>query len=292
MKFQGTYTAIITPFRDGRVDAEAFSTLIEQQIKGGVDGIVPVGTTGESPTLSFEEHVNVIELAVRRADGRCHIMAGTGSNSTAEAIELTHAAERVGANSVLLVAPYYNKPPQEGLYQHFKAIADSTDLPVILYSIPGRCVVEIEVDTVVRLARDCKNIVGIKEAGGRVERVTALRAALPESFVIFSGDDGLALPFMREGAVGVISVASNVVPAEVSAMIRAQLAGDTAKASEIEARLTPLFKVLFLETNPIPVKAALALKGIVADKFRLPLVPMTPEGRATLTEVLKAGGWL
>jgi 4-hydroxy-tetrahydrodipicolinate synthase len=292
MNLTGTFTALVTPFRDRRVDAEAFSELIEVQVAGGVTGIVPVGTTGESPTLSFEEHINVIELAVRRAHGRVSVLSGTGSNSTREAIELTQAAERAGSDGVLLVAPYYNKPPQEGLFRHFAAVAASTELPVVLYSIPGRCAVEIAVDTVARLAAACPNIVGIKEAGGRVERVTELRRALPASFAILSGDDALTLAFMREGACGVVSVASNVAPAEVSGMVKAQLAGDSARASAEEARLMPLFRDLFLETNPIPVKAALAMRGVIADELRLPLVPMSADARARLESTLKTGGWL
>lgn len=292
MKFTGTYTALVTPFRGGVVDATAMGELIEKQVAAGVDGIVPVGTTGESPTLSHEEHVKVVELTVRRADKRCVVMAGTGSNSTREAISLTHAAERSGADAALLVCPYYNKPPQEGLYRHFAAVAEATELPLVLYSIPGRCVVEIAVETVARLARDCPNIVGIKEAGGRPERVTQLKDACPEGFTILSGDDAMTIPFMRNGACGVISVASNLVPGEVARLVRLERDGHRAEADALDAMLAPLFRDLFLETNPIPIKAALAMKGWIAEDLRLPLVPMSAENRAKLEATLRGGGWL
>lgn len=292
MKFTGTYTALVTPFRGGVVDAAAMGELIERQVSAGVDGIVPVGTTGESPTLSHEEHVKVVELAVRRADKRCKVLAGTGSNSTREAISLTHAAERSGADGALLVCPYYNKPPQEGLYRHFAAIAEATDLPLVLYSIPGRCVIEIAADTVARLARDCPNIVAIKEAGGKVERVAQLKAACPEGFTILSGDDAMTVPFMREGASGVISVASNLVPAEVARLVRLERDGHRAEADALNAMLAPLFRDLFLETNPIPIKAAMAMKGWIGEDLRLPLIPMSAENRSRLEATLRAGGWL
>lgn len=292
MKFTGTYTALVTPFRGGVVDAPAMGELIEKQVAAGVDGIVPVGTTGESPTLSHEEHIKVVELAVRRADKRCKVLAGTGSNSTREAISLTHAAERSGADGALLICPYYNKPPQEGLYRHFAAIAEATDLPLVLYSIPGRCVIEIAADTVARLARDCPNIVGIKEAGGKIERVTQLRAACPEGFTILSGDDAMTIPFMREGAAGVVSVASNLIPAEVARLVRLERDGHRAEADALNTMLAPLFRDLFLETNPIPIKAAMAMKGWMAEDLRLPLIPMSADSRAKLEATMRAGGWL
>src|SRR5687767_6258404 len=218
--FRGTYTAIVTPFKDGKVDEPSLERLIKSQIKGGVDGIVPVGTTGESPTLSFEEHIHVIARSVEMANGRIKVMAGTGGNSTNEAVFLTKAAEEAGADGSLQVAPYYNKPSQEGLFQHFRAIAKTTKLPIVLYSIPGRCGIEIGIETTQRLARECKNIIGIKEAGGNSDRVSQLRAALGEKFIILCGDDSLTLPFMSVGAQGVISVASNVIPREVSQMVK------------------------------------------------------------------------
>ena len=289
-KFTGTYTAIVTPFKAGEIDETALKTLIEIQIKAGVDGIVPVGTTGESPTLDYEEHIQVIESSIEFAAGKIKVLAGTGGNSTSEAIYLTKAAEEAGADGSLQVAPYYNKPTQEGLFQHFCALAKATRLPIVLYSIPGRCGVEIGVDTVRRLARECRNIVGIKEAGGNPDRVSQLRAALGQRFTILSGDDSLTLPFMAVGAEGVVSVASNVVPREVASMVKAYRGGRLDAAQKIHHRLYPLFKDLFIETNPIPVKAALAMLGQIAEEYRLPLVPMAPANRSQLRATMKACG--
>jgi 4-hydroxy-tetrahydrodipicolinate synthase len=288
--FTGTYTAIVTPFRGGAVDQAALAQLIKRQIKGGVDGIVPVGTTGESATLDYDEHIGVIEQTVKLVAGRVKVIAGTGGNSTSEAIHLTQAAEQVGADATLQVAPYYNKPMQEGVFQHFRAIARATKLPIILYSIPGRCGIEIGVDTVQRLAAECPSIVAIKEAGGNADRVSQLRHALGPKFTILSGDDSLILPFMAVGASGVISVASNILPKEVSAMVRAFAAGDIAKAQKIHAKFYPVFKDLFVETNPVPVKAALVLMGLIAEEYRLPLVPMAKANREKLASTLKACG--
>jgi 4-hydroxy-tetrahydrodipicolinate synthase len=288
--FTGTYTALATPFRDGAVDEAAFERLIALQIRGGVDGVVPVGTTGESPTLDYDEHIRVVALAVKFARGRVKVMAGTGANSTQEAIHLTRQAERAGADGSLQVAPYYNKPTQEGLYQHFKAVAAATKLPLMLYSIPGRCGVEIGIETVRRLAADCPTIVGIKEAGGNADRVSQLRAACGPKFDILSGDDALTLPFMAVGAQGVVSVASNVAPKAVSAMVRAFAAGDLKRAQRLHARLYPLFKDLFLETNPAPVKFALAQMGIGSPEVRLPLVPLGQASQAVLVATLRAQG--
>jgi 4-hydroxy-tetrahydrodipicolinate synthase len=290
--FTGTYTAIVTPFKNGVVDAIALEQLVKIQIRSGVDGIAPVGTTGESPTVDCEEHIRIIELAVKFAGRKIKVIAGTGANSTSEAIHLTREAEKVGADGSLQVAPYYNKPTQEGLFQHFRAIARATKLPIVLYSIPGRCGIEISVETVRRLARVCKNIVAIKEAGGNCDRVSQLRAALEPKFTILSGDDSLTLPFMAVGAQGVISVASNVVPREVAQMVDAFTRGQIRKASQLHAKLYPLFKDLFIETNPIPVKAALAMMGLIAEEYRLPLVPMSAANRAKLKATLKACGIL
>lgn len=290
--FTGTYTAIVTPFRNGVLDEPALERLVKAQIKGGVDGIVPVGTTGESPTLDYEEHVRVIELAVEFAKGKVKVLAGTGGNSTSEAIYLTKAAEEAGADGSLQVAPYYNKPTQEGLFQHFSAIAEATKLPLVLYSIPGRCGIEIAVDTVQRLAAANKTIVGIKEAGGNADRVSQLRAALGPKFEILSGDDSLTLPFMSVGANGVISVASNVIPREVSRMVNAFAAGKLAEAQKLHAKFYPVFKDLFIETNPVPVKAALAMLGVVQEEYRLPLVPMTAKNKEVLKATLKKVGVL
>ena len=289
-KFTGTYTAIVTPFRGGEVDESALKALIQLQVKGGVDGIVPVGTTGESPTLDYDEHIQVIESTVEFAAGKTKVLAGTGANSTAEAIYLTKAAEEAGADGSLQVAPYYNKPTQEGLFQHFAEIARATPLPIILYSIPARCGVEIGIETVARLAREFKNIIGIKEAGGTPERVSQLRAVLGPEFTILSGDDSLTLPFMAVGAQGVISVASNVVPREIVAMVNAFAKGKVSAAQKIHHRLYPLFKDLFIETNPGPVKAALAMLGQIAEEYRLPLVPMNSANRARLRSTMKGCG--
>lgn len=288
MSFAGTHTALVTPFREGKFDATAFRALIEDQIAGGITGIVPVGTTGESPTLDHDEHNEVIRTAIGAAAGRCQVMAGTGSNATSEAIALTTEAERLGANSALLVAPYYNKPSQEGLYRHFRAIAESVKIPLVLYSIPGRCGIEIGVETVVRLAKDCPNIRTIKEAGGSVERVNQLRAALDTDFEILSGDDSLTIPFLSAGAVGVISVASNLLPAEVSKMVRLWLEGDVKGAQSIHWRLYPLFKDLFIEPNPVPVKFALSLRGKMAAEVRLPLCEMSAANEERIRATLEA----
>ncbi len=287
MSFAGTHTALVTPFRGGGFDAEAFCRLIEEQVAGGVTGIVPVGTTGESPTLDHDEHSAVIRVAVEAARGRCLVIAGTGSNATSEAVALTKDAERLGADAALVVAPYYNKPSQEGLYRHFRAIAESVKIPIILYSIPGRCGIEIGVETVVRLAADCGNIRAIKEAGGSVERVNQLRAALPVGFEILSGDDSLTIPFLSVGAVGVISVASNVFPAEVSRMVRLWRDGDTRAALEVHQKFYPLFKDLFIEPNPVPVKYALSLRGKIAPDVRLPLCEMSAANCARIAAVLE-----
>ncbi len=286
-KFSGTYTAIPTPFRNGKIDECALESLIRWQIRAGVDGIVPVGTTGESPTVDMGEHKYIIDLAVRFAGGKFKVIAGTGGNSTAEAIELTQAAEKLGADASLQVAPYYNKPTQEGLFLHFRAIAQATSLPIILYSIPGRCGVEIGVNTVKRLAEACPNIVGIKEAGGNPNRVSDLRAVLGEDFSILCGDDSLTLPFMSVGAQGVISVAANIIPRDMAEMVKFALNDDYASARIVHAIYYPLFRDLFIETNPGPVKAALAMMGMINEEYRLPLAPMLEKNRKKLWETLK-----
>lgn len=292
MQFTGTYTAIVTPFKNGKVDEAALERLIKQQIKGGVEGIVPVGTTGESATLDYEEHLHVIKLAVKLAHGKLKIMAGTGGNSTKEAIYLTQEAEKAGVDASLQVAPYYNKPTQEGVFQHFHAVARSTKLPIILYSIPGRCGIEIAVDTVDRLAHDSVNIVGIKEAGGNPDRVSQLRAALGHKFTILSGDDSLTLPFMAVGAHGVISVASNVIPRDVAHMVRAYANGNHSLALKLHEKYYPVFKDLFIESNPGPAKAALAMLGVMEEELRLPMVPISAASREKLRKTLKSCGVL
>lgn len=290
--FQGAHTALVTPFSEnGTIDTEAFRQIIDEQFENGIKGIVPVGTTGESATLSTEEHHRVIQLAVKQADGRGIVIAGTGSNSTREAVALTQAAEQAGADAALIVTPYYNKPSQEGLYQHYRAISQSTELPIVLYSIPGRCHVQLDVDTVVRLAADCPEIKAIKEAGGVTERVRKLRAALPEDFQILSGDDALTVDFMKEGAVGVISVASNLIPSVMADMTKAMLENRVGDAEELEAKYTPLFSAfLQLDTNPVPIKAAMALAGKCESRLRLPMVEMTEAKVAELKGTLDSLG--
>lgn len=290
--FTGAYTALVTPFtRSGAVDEPRLRELVENQIRGGIDGLVPCGTTGESPTLNHEEHNHVIELVVKFAAGRCKVIAGTGSNATDEAIFMTEHARKVGADASLQVAPYYNKPSQAGLYAHFRAIAEAVDLPMVLYNIPGRCAVDIANETTARLRRDLPaRIVGLKEATGVVDRVSQLRAMVDREFCILSGDDSLTLPMMSVGAVGVISVVSNVVPREVADMVHAALKGDFERAGRIHVKLFPLFKDLFIETNPVPVKATLAMMGQIEEVYRLPLVPMSDANRAQLRRTLETLG--
>ncbi len=290
--FTGTHTALVTPFtRDGKVDEPRLRQIVEQQIAAGIDGLVPCGTTGESPTLDHEEHNHVIELVVKFAAKRCKVIAGTGSNSTDEAIFMTQYAKKVGADASLQVAPYYNKPSQAGLYAHFRAIAEAAEIPLILYNIPGRCGVDISNDTIARLRRDLPQyIVGLKEATGVVDRVSQLRGMVDREFCILSGDDSLTLPMMSVGAVGVISVVSNVIPREVTEMTHAALEGDFERAGRIHAKLFPLFKDLFLETNPVPVKAAMAMMGLIEETYRLPLVPLADANRAQLKKTLQALG--
>lgn len=289
--FAGTHTAIVTPFRNGQIDEAALKSLIDFQFDNGVNGVVPCGTTGESPTLDYDEHERVVKLTVEFAKGRGVVMAGTGSNSTREAVELTQEAEAAGATAILQVAPYYNKPTPEGLYQHFKAVAESTKLPIMLYSIPGRCGIEIGIDVLVRLAESCPNICAIKEAGGNPERVSQMKQILPANFEILSGDDGLTLPFMSVGGCGIVSVASNLIPKQISTMVNFALKGDYASALTIHTQYYPLFAAfLKLATNPIPIKTAMALSGHCTDELRLPLVGMEKEKIAELTATLKKLG--
>lgn len=293
MTHRGLYTALVTPFRNNKVDVDAYKQLIERQIAAGVDGIVPVGTTGESPTLTHEEHLDVIRYAVETAASRCQVIAGTGSNSTREAINMTQEAERAGADGTLQVAPYYNRPSQEGIYLHFKAIAEQTALPIMLYSIPGRCGVEIAVETAAALAKDCGNIISIKEAGGSVDRVNQLLQALPESCSILSGDDGLAVPFISCGARGLVSVTSNLAPAAMKELVDAALSGDGKLALELQKKYYPLMKGLMsLDTNPVPIKAALAACGLMTDEIHLPLVPLAETKIPALKELLTRFGLL
>ncbi len=290
MKFTGVYTALITPFTTGgNVDEDALKRLIEFQLFNGVDGLVPCGTTGESPTLSHDEHDRVIELTVDFVKGQVPVVAGTGSNSTAEAIRLTRHAREAGADGVLLVNPYYNKPTQKGMYLHFKAIADAVDIPCMLYNIKGRTAVNLETDTLVRLMHDCPNITAMKEASGDLEQMKSVVARRTPAFCVLSGDDNMALRLIEAGGHGVVSVASNLVPDRMAALIHAALQGDFERARALEAELDPLFRVEFIETNPIPIKTALAMRGMCAEVFRLPLCELEKsEHRAELEHVLRS----
>jgi len=285
--FTGTITALATPFRDGQVSYPDFKKLIAHQIKGGINGLVPVGTTGESPTLNSEEHMEVIRFVIAEARGRVPVIAGTGSNSTHEAVDFTRLSHEAGADAMLVVAPYYNKPSQEGLFRHFSAIAEATDKPIILYSIPSRCGVEISVAVVERLRAKYPQVAWIKEAGGSVDRVDQLKQALGRDITVLSGDDSLTLPFMAVGAEGVISVASNLFVREIGRMVKFALEGDFAKAGKIHRKLYPAFKTLFIEPNPVPIKVALVRAGIISSaEVRSPLCEMSPANAGLLEKVL------
>lgn len=290
MMFAGTYVALITPFKNGTLDTAALEKLVDLQVQAGVAGVVPCGTTGESPTLTHDEHDKVIEIVVQRSAGKLHVMAGTGSNATAEAIRLTQHAEKAGANSSLQVAPYYNRPTQKGLYEHFKAIAESTKLPIVIYNIPGRCGVEILPETIAKLA-EIKNIRAVKHATGSMDGASALRTMC--DIDILSGDDSMTLPLMSIGGTGVISVIGNVVPKDMKALTDAALAGDFATAAKWHHKMFALGKgMLTLATNPIPVKAAMAMLGMCSEEMRLPLVTMDDAQKATLKKVLVEYGLL
>jgi 4-hydroxy-tetrahydrodipicolinate synthase len=287
--FTGTITALVTPFQNGAVAYDDLRALVNFQIKSGIDGLVSVGTTGESPTLDHEEHLDVIRATIEAARGRTPVIAGTGSNSTKEAIHLTKESDRAGADAMLVVAPYYNKPTQQGIYEYFCAIADATDKPIILYSIPGRCGVEISVGVIEKLRARYKHVAHVKEAGGSVDRVDQILQACGDSVTVLSGDDSLTLPFMSVGAKGVISVASNLYPKETGKMVRLALEGDYAKARALHRRLYPMFKTIFIEANPVPMKAALARAGIItSEEVRSPLCPLLEANRKTLFGVLDA----
>jgi len=291
--YRGVFTAIVTPFtEDESVDEEALRRLIDFNIQGGVNGVVPCGTTGESPTLSHPEHDRVIELTVEHVAGRVPVIAGTGSNCTWEAVRLTRHAEEVGVDGVLLVAPYYNKPTQEGLYRHFRTIAESVAIPCIVYNIKGRTGVNIETATLMRLIDDCANIVGVKEASGDIEQIRAVIRQSPDGFSVLSGDDNITLELIRSGGHGVISVASNLVPDRMVALVQAALAGDFQAAEALERELSPLFEVEFIETNPIPIKCMLALKGMCREVYRLPLCELRPENRARVRATMEMMGLL
>jgi len=290
--FKGAFTALVTPFRNGQVDYDRLKSNVSFQISEGIDGLVPVGTTGESPTLSHDEHDKVIEAVVEAADGKVPVIAGTGSNATDEALRLTQHAKEAGVTASLQVNPYYNKPTQEGLYRHFMTIADRVDLPMVLYNIPGRCGVGLTVDTIARLAQH-PNIVAIKEATGSLDMASEIAQRCdPENFIILSGDDSLTLPLASVGGKGVISVLSNLVPARIKALTDAILSGDLPRARTLHLELFPLCKAMFIETNPIPIKTAMMLNGMDTGELRLPMFEMADHNRATLESVLKKHGIL
>ncbi|MBM4123158.1 MAG: 4-hydroxy-tetrahydrodipicolinate synthase [Nitrospira sp.] len=287
--FTGSLVAIVTPFRNGKVDERALGDLIEFQIANGTDGIVPCGTTGESATLSHEEHDRVVGVTVEAVRRRVSVIAGTGSNSTDEAIALTQHAKAAGADGALLITPYYNKPMQEGLFRHYKAVAEAVDLPLVLYNIPGRTAVNMTPATVARLSA-VRNIVAIKEGAGSVQQVSEIIQACGDRMTVLSGDDALTLPMMAVGAKGVITVTANIAPADMAAMVDAFAAGNLAEAKRLHHKLYPLFTALFYETNPIPVKAALAMMGKIDGELRLPLSPMATDTREKLARVMKEYG--
>lgn len=281
--FTGTYTALVTPFRSGAVAYDELRKLVELQIKAGINGLVPVGTTGESPTVTHEEHLDIIRCTIQAARGRVPVIAGSGSNSTHEAIDLTRAADAAGADGMLLVAPYYNRPTQEGLFRHFAQIAEVTDKPIILYSIPGRCGVEIGVPVIERLRARYPHVAHIKEAGGSVDRVDQIISALGDAVTVLSGDDSLTLPFMAVGARGVVSVASNLYPREVGKLVSLALAHNYPKARALHRRLYPVFKSLFVESNPSPVKLAMVQAGLISsEEVRSPLCAVSAANRRLL----------
>ncbi|MCM8795241.1 MAG: 4-hydroxy-tetrahydrodipicolinate synthase [Candidatus Omnitrophica bacterium] len=285
--FKGSMVAIVTPFLNGKVDEKALRDLIEFQIRNNTSAIVPCGTTGESATLSFEEHERVIEITVEQVKKRVPVIAGTGSNSTEEAIRLTRHAEKAGADASLQVSPYYNRPTQQGLYEHFRAIAESVNIPIILYNIASRTGVNIESETIARLARDCKNIVGVKEASGNLEQMSRIKQLCAENFDLISGDDSLTLPILSIGGVGVISVVANIVPQDVANLISEFQKGNIEGARKLHYKLLPLVKAMFIETNPIPVKTAMGLMGLCKPDLRLPLCAMSLENLEKLKKILK-----
>ena len=287
--FKGSITALVTPFKDGEIDEKAFRDLIEFQIESGSDGLVPCGTTGESATLTHEEHNRVIELTIEAASGRVPVIAGTGPSSTAETIQLTKHAEASGASAALLITPYYNKPSQQGLYEHYKKISEEVSIPLLLYNVPGRTSVNMAPETIARLS-EINNIVGIKEATGDLKQVSEVIEYSTEGFAVISGDDFTTVPMLAIGAVGVISVTANIVPAEMSEMVNGYLEGRTKEALALHYRLATLHRSMFIETNPVPVKTALAMMGRIEEEFRLPLVRMSEANRAVLLGALTTYG--
>jgi len=289
--FSGSYVAIVTPFKNNEVDYEKIKELVKFHIENKTDGIVPCGTTGESSTLSHEEHESVIETVIKSANKKIKVIAGTGSNNTAEALRLTQFAKKVGADACLLISPYYNKPTQKGMYQHFKKIADAVDIPIMLYNIQSRTGVNIEPETIAKLTKDCKNIVAVKEASGSLDQMSKIKFLSPE-IELLSGDDSLTLPLLSIGGVGVVSVVGNIVPKDVSEMVWSYLKGDIKKAQELHYKLFPLVKAMFIETNPIPIKTAMGLLGMCSPELRLPMSEMEPANVEKLKKALKDYGLL
>jgi len=290
--FKGSIVAIVTPFKNGKIDEKKLRELIDFQVKNGTSGIVPCGTTGESATLDFEEHESVIRITIEQVKKRVPVIAGTGSNSTQEAIMLTKQAANAGADASLQVSPYYNRPTQKGLYEHFKAIAQSVKIPIILYNIAGRTGVNIEPETIAKLAQDCKNIVAVKEASGSLDQMSRIKQLCPKDFDLISGDDGLTLPVLSIGGTGIISVVANIVPKDVADLVAAFEKGDLKKARELHYKLLPLIKAVFLETNPIPVKTAMGLLGMCEPDLRLPMCGMSEGNLEKLKKALKDYGLL
>lgn len=291
-QFHGAFTALVTPFKDGKVDEEAFRKHIEWQIEQGINGLVPCGTTGESATLTHEEHEEVIRICVEQAKKRVPVIAGAGSNNTREAIRLTRFAKEIGADAALLITPYYNKPTQEGLYQHFKAIAAEAPMPIIMYNVPGRTGCNMLPATVARIAHDVPDVVGIKEATANLIQISDVVEQCPAGFQVLSGDDFTVLPILSVGGCGVISVTSNVAPAMMSQLCKAFRSGDIQEAQRLHFALAPLSRAMFLETNPLAVKTSLALMGFQQLEFRLPLTPLQPANLERLTQVLRENGLL
>ena len=285
--FQGSFVAMVTPFRNGKVDEAKLRELVELHVANGTDGLIPCGTTGESPSLNHDEHRRVVEIVVEAARGRIRVVAGTGSNSTAEAIDMTKHAERAGAAGALVVNPYYNKPTQEGLYRHFRAVAESVAIPILVYNIQSRTAVNVETDTMARLARDVRNIVGVKEASGSLDQMSQVIAACGPDFSVLSGDDNITLPLLAIGGSGVVSVIANIVPRETADLVHAALDGDWKRARDLHYRLFPLARAAFLETNPIPIKEAMAMAGMIEPEFRLPMCRMGDANREKLRAILK-----
>ena len=288
--FQGSFVAMVTPFRNGQVDEAKLRELVEFHITNGTDGLIPCGTTGEAPSLGHDEHHRVVELVIEAARGRIRVVAGTGSYSTSDAIEMTKHAERAGAAGALVVNPYYNKPTQEGLYRHFRAVAESVAIPILVYNIQSRTAVNVETDTMARLARDVKNIVGVKEASGSLDQMSQVIAACGPDFSVLSGDDNVTLPLLAIGGSGVVSVIANIVPRETAEFVHAALDGDWKRARELHYRLFPLARAAFLETNPIPIKEAMAMAGMIEPEFRLPMCRMSDANREKLRAILKPYG--